>query len=81
MSGPGAGPTERSAGPADRSAGRPVQPAELPYPPADDTDVPRWLADLGLPGLVDVHVHFLPERMLRKVWDYFDHAPEHYGTE
>jgi uncharacterized protein len=26
-------------------------------------------------------VHFLPERMLRKVWAYFDRAQEHYGTE
>ncbi|MFI1533942.1 amidohydrolase family protein [Streptomyces anandii] len=27
---------------------------------------------LGLPGLVDVHTHFMPERVLRKVWQYFD---------
>ncbi|MGW1640151.1 amidohydrolase family protein [Streptomyces lavendulae] len=27
---------------------------------------------LGLPGLVDVHTHFMPERVLAKVWDYFD---------
>lgn len=27
---------------------------------------------LGLPGLVDVHVHFLPPRVMRKVWAYFD---------
>ncbi|MEU6061151.1 amidohydrolase family protein [Streptomyces sp. NPDC047097] len=26
----------------------------------------------GLPGLVDVHTHFMPERVLRKVWAYFD---------
>ncbi|MFP5068653.1 amidohydrolase family protein [Pseudonocardia nantongensis] len=52
---------------------------DLPEPPADDADVPRWTADLGLPGLVDVHVHFLPERMLHKVWAYFDRAEEHYG--
>ncbi|MFJ6571285.1 amidohydrolase family protein [Streptomyces sp. NPDC091292] len=25
-----------------------------------------------LPGLVDVHTHFMPERVLRKVWAYFD---------
>ncbi|MFE3859074.1 amidohydrolase family protein [Streptomyces goshikiensis] len=29
---------------------------------------------LGLPGLVDVHTHFMPERVLSKVWDYFDAA-------
>ncbi|WP_079195689.1 amidohydrolase family protein [Streptomyces acidiscabies] len=27
---------------------------------------------LGLPGLIDVHTHFMPERVLHKVWDYFD---------
>ncbi|MGW0365044.1 amidohydrolase family protein [Streptomyces sp. NPDC002990] len=27
---------------------------------------------LRLPGLVDVHTHFMPERVLDKVWDYFD---------
>ncbi|HEY2203267.1 MAG TPA: amidohydrolase family protein [Pseudonocardia sp.] len=51
----------------------------MPEPPVDDADVPRWAADLGLPGLVDLHVHFLPDRVTRKVWDYFDHAQEHYG--
>ncbi|GAA3446626.1 amidohydrolase family protein [Planomonospora venezuelensis] len=30
-----------------------------------------WRA-LGLPGLIDVHTHFMPERVLAKVWDYFD---------
>ena len=53
---------------------------DVPAPPADDDDVPRFLADLGLPGLVDLHVHFLPERMLHKVWAYFDEAQLHYGT-
>ena len=27
---------------------------------------------LGLPGLVDVHVHFLPPRVLAAVWAYFE---------
>jgi hypothetical protein len=27
---------------------------------------------LGLPGLIDVHTHFMPERVLHKVWEYFD---------
>ena len=53
--------------------------AQVPAPPTGDDDVPRFVADLGLPGLVDVHVHFLPERMLRKVWAYFDQGQEHYG--
>jgi predicted TIM-barrel fold metal-dependent hydrolase len=36
--------------------------------------VPAFWRGLGLPGLADVHVHFLPERMLRRVWAYFDEA-------
>ncbi|WP_433268932.1 amidohydrolase family protein [Actinosynnema sp. CS-041913] len=31
--------------------------------------------------LVDVHVHFMPSRVLEKVWAYFDAATEHYGVE
>jgi hypothetical protein len=34
---------------------------------------------LGVPGLADVHVHFLPEPMLQKVWAVFDRAAEVYG--
>ena len=37
-----------------------------------DDDVPAVWRALGLPGLVDVHVHFMPERVLAKVWAYFD---------
>ena len=49
--------------------------------PATDEDVAGFAADLGIPGLADVHVHFLPEQVLAKVWRYFDRAEEHYGTE
>ena len=49
--------------------------------PGSDADVADWVRGLGIPGLVDLHVHFLPERVMAKVWDYFDHAGEHYGTE
>ncbi|MER6468850.1 amidohydrolase family protein [Streptomyces collinus] len=35
-------------------------------------EVRRFWHGLGLPGLIDVHTHFMPERVLRKVWDYFD---------
>ncbi|WP_209308948.1 amidohydrolase family protein [Blastococcus sp. CT_GayMR16] len=49
-------------------------------PPADDADVPRYWRELGLPGLVDVHVHFLPERVQAKVWRYFASAEAHYGA-
>jgi hypothetical protein len=32
-----------------------------------------------LPGLADIHIHFLPEPMLAKVWAYFDAGADHYG--
>ena len=35
-------------------------------------EVRRFWGRLGLPGLIDVHTHFMPERVLRKVWEYFD---------
>lgn len=34
--------------------------------------VRRFWERLGVPGLVDVHTHFMPERVLNKVWAYFD---------
>jgi len=43
-------------------------------------DVADWVRSLGLPGLVDMHVHFLPESVMRKVWAYFDQAEQHYGV-
>ncbi len=38
----------------------------------NDADIPAFWQRLGLPGLVDLHVHFMPERVQHKVWDYFD---------
>lgn len=29
-------------------------------------------ADLGVPGIIDVHTHFLPQPVLDKIWAYFD---------
>lgn len=48
--------------------------------PRTDDEIPAYVESLGLPGLADIHVHFLPERMLEKVWSYFDQAEEAYGT-
>ena len=45
-----------------------------------DLEVPDWWQRLGLTGLVDVHVHFLPDSVMDAVWAYFDQASEHYGT-
>ncbi|MFJ9577859.1 amidohydrolase family protein [Streptomyces sp. NPDC101191] len=36
---------------------------------------------LGLPGLVDVHTHFMPRNVLDKVWAYFDSAGPLTGVE
>ncbi|MCU1682144.1 MAG: hydrolase [Amycolatopsis sp.] len=47
--------------------------------PATDADVLPWVRSLGLDGLVDLHLHFLPEPVMDKVWAYFDQAEEHYG--
>lgn len=41
-------------------------------PPLTDDDIPGFWRALGLPGLVDVHVHFMPESVQRKVWAFFD---------
>jgi hypothetical protein len=40
----------------------------------EDQDIPTWWQALDLPGLFDVHVHFLPPRMQAKVWAQFDAA-------
>jgi hypothetical protein len=37
-----------------------------------DVDIPAFCDQLGIPGLADAHVHFLPPRLLRRVWAYFD---------
>lgn len=42
--------------------------------PLTDSDVPAWWQRLGLPGVVDIHTHFLPDRMMRRVWAHFDEA-------
>lgn len=49
--------------------------------PESDAEVPVFTETLGLPGLTDLHLHFLPEPVQRKVWAYFDEASAHYGTE
>ena len=44
-----------------------------------DEDVPAWWRELGLPGLVDVHVHFMPDALMNAVWRYFDNAADRFG--
>uniref|UniRef100_A0AAU3GVP5 Amidohydrolase n=1 Tax=Streptomyces sp. NBC_01401 TaxID=2903854 RepID=A0AAU3GVP5_9ACTN len=47
----------------------------------DRDDVVRFWRRLGLPGIIDVHTHFMPERVLDKVWAYFDSAGPLTGLE
>jgi uncharacterized protein len=45
----------------------------MPLAASDETSqVTAFWTRLALPGLIDVHTHFMPERMLAKVWAYFD---------
>lgn len=39
-----------------------------------DESVRALWQSLGLPGLVDVHTHFMPKNVMDKVWRYFDSA-------
>lgn len=40
--------------------------------PATDDDVAAFARRLGLPGLFDVHTHFMPANVLEKVWRFFE---------
>ncbi|HET7385220.1 MAG TPA: amidohydrolase family protein [Nocardioidaceae bacterium] len=42
--------------------------------PLADSEVPSWWQRLGLPGLYDVHVHFLPPPVMARVREQFDNA-------
>jgi uncharacterized protein len=41
---------------------------------ADRAEVAAVRRRLGLTHLIDVHTHFMPERMMDKVWAYFERA-------
>lgn len=38
------------------------------------------MGERGIPSLIDVHTHFMPDSVLRKVWAYFDSAGPLTGT-
>lgn len=40
----------------------------------ETTAVRRIWSELGLPGIIDVHTHFMPKPVMDKVWAYFDAA-------
>ncbi len=37
-----------------------------------DDEIPGFLTALGIPGIVDAHVHFLPDRLQDAIWRWFD---------
>jgi predicted TIM-barrel fold metal-dependent hydrolase len=49
-------------------------------PPAGDEDIPAFWRALGLPGLIDVHTHFMPDNVMSKVWAFFDRASDEDGS-
>jgi predicted TIM-barrel fold metal-dependent hydrolase len=49
--------------------------------PRSDAEVPAFIEALGLPGLIDSHVHFMPDSVMRKVWAYFDSAGPLVGRD
>jgi predicted TIM-barrel fold metal-dependent hydrolase len=57
---PALSPLPASQGPDDRPGTR-----------AETAPVRAFWQRLGLPGLFDVHVHFMPANVLAKVWDFF----------
>ncbi|HVB41372.1 MAG TPA: amidohydrolase family protein [Streptosporangiaceae bacterium] len=46
---------------------------------AEVTEVTAFWQRLRLPGLVDVHTHFMPANVLAKVWRYFEEGREGNG--
>ncbi|XIE81874.1 amidohydrolase family protein [Streptomyces sp. SBR177] len=51
-----------------------VPAASVPEGPDTASGVRAWAGRIGVPGLVDVHTHFMPRNVLDKVWAYFDSA-------
>jgi uncharacterized protein len=56
-------------------------PPQLPGAVLTDADLPVLWQDLGIPGVIDVHTHFLPAPVMRAVWAYFDAAQANYGVD
>ncbi len=48
---------------------------------AEAAEVRQIWSALGLPGIIDVHTHFMPKSVLDKVWRYFDSAGPLVGRQ
>jgi predicted TIM-barrel fold metal-dependent hydrolase len=49
-----------------------VTPVPAERYPACDAEVAGFVRSLGIPGIVDLHVHVMPDRMQQAVWSFFD---------
>lgn len=49
--------------------------------PSSDAAVPAVAARLGLPGVIDIHVHLLPARLQARIWSHFDRAGPLIGRD
>lgn len=58
-----------------------TEPTAPPGPHPDVAAVRAFWQGLGLPGLVDAHVHFLPPRIQRAVYAVFDSAGPKIGRD
>ncbi|MGC5248113.1 amidohydrolase family protein [Gordonia sp. DT219] len=56
-------------------------PDPAPFSEAEAQQVRTLWGGLGLPGLIDVHTHFMPRPVMDKVWAYFDSAGPLIGRE
>ncbi len=48
---------------------------------SEDLRVREFWRALGLPGIIDVHTHFMPANVMEKVWGYFDAVGPLTGRE
>ncbi|ACY23039.1 amidohydrolase 2 [Gordonia bronchialis DSM 43247] len=59
----------------------PTTSGPAPFSTGEADDVRRVWQQLGLPGLIDVHTHFMPRSVMDKVWAYFDSVGPLVGRE
>ncbi len=52
-----------------------------PLEPTTDAEVPAFWQALGVPGLIDLHVHFLPPPIMARVWEHFEARGPLIGLE
>src|ERR1700684_4582307 len=66
----GAGVVTHQTGTTSPGAGR-----------AQAAEVTAFWSQLGLSGLIDIHTHFMPANVMKKVWAYFDNISAERGQE